>query len=311
MISAYFSGRLGNQFFEYAYCRRLLEFRGGYKDCLLFNYQLVTSSGSKEDGFEDSLKYFNVKEYATTEKNLVLSLGDWKQKFLYLAFQVISRIVNKPNVISWWFKRFRSNGLLFQQYSDNASDMPIPSNKNIVCYGKYENPKYFDAIRPILLKEFTPKYPERPENESLYKAIRNANSVCIAVRRGDFLEDNFKNQFYVCNRDYFFKAIAEARKRIENPTFIFFSNDIEWVKQNIILEEPCYYESGEDPVWETIRLMYNCKHFIMSNSTFSWWAQYLSRNEKKVVIAPDRWSNNPEIEGHLLLDSFIKIPISK
>lgn len=77
MISAYFSGRLGNQFFEYAYCRRLLEFRGGYKDCLLFNYQLVTSSGSKEDGFEDSLKYFNVKEYATTEKNLVLSLGDW------------------------------------------------------------------------------------------------------------------------------------------------------------------------------------------------------------------------------------------
>jgi len=189
--------------------------------------------------------------------------------------------------------------------------MPVPSNKNIVCYGKYENPKYFDAIRPILLKEFTPKYPERPENESLYKAIRNTNSVCIAVRRGDFLEDNFKNQFYVCNRDYFFNAIAEARKRIENPTFVFFSNDIEWVKQNIILEEPCYYESGEDPVWETIRLMYNCKHFIMSNSTFSWWAQYLSRNENKVVIAPDRWSNNSEIEGHLLLDAFIKVPISK
>ncbi len=154
MISAYFSGRLGNQFFEYAYCRHLLECREGYKDSFLFNYRLVVSSGPEEEGFEDSLKYFNVKEYTTTEKNLVLSLGDWKQKFLYLAFQVISRIVNKPNVISWWFKRFRSNGLLFQQYSDNASDMPIPSNKNIVCYGKYENPKYFDAIRPVLLKEF-------------------------------------------------------------------------------------------------------------------------------------------------------------
>ena len=123
MISAYFSGRLGNQLFEYAYCRRLLECRAGYKDSFLFNYQLVISSGPKEDGFEDSLKYFNVKNYVTTENNLVLSSGDWKQKLLYLAFQVISRVVNKPNVISWWFKKFRSNGLLFQQYSDNASDM--------------------------------------------------------------------------------------------------------------------------------------------------------------------------------------------
>ena len=93
------------------------------------NYQLVISSGPKEDGFEDSLKYFNVKNYVTTENNLVLSSGDWKQKLLYLAFQVISRIVNKPNVISWWYKKFRANGLLFQQYSDNSSDMPVPSNK--------------------------------------------------------------------------------------------------------------------------------------------------------------------------------------
>ena len=55
-------------FFEYAYCRRLLECREGYKDSFLFNYRLVVSSGPEEDEFEDSLKYFNVKEYTTTEK---------------------------------------------------------------------------------------------------------------------------------------------------------------------------------------------------------------------------------------------------
>lgn len=60
------------------------------------------------------------------------------------------------------------------------------------------------------------------------------------------------------------------------------------------------------PVYETLRLMYSCKHFIISNSTFSWWGQYLSRNDHKIVISPSKW-NNDDFDTPLLEDEWIKL----
>lgn len=79
------------------------------------------------------------------------------------------------------------------------------------------------------------------------------------------------------------------------------------VKKNIPVDVPAYYESGLDPIWEKMRLMYSCKHFIISNSTFSWWAQFLGSWKDKVVISPDRWWNNPDWHSYLLRDSFVKV----
>lgn len=81
------------------------------------------------------------------------------------------------------------------------------------------------------------------------------------------------------------------KQKVRNAKFFVFSDDIEWVKENMNFPEDSVFESGNDPVWEKLRMMYSCKHFIISNSTFSWWAQYLSRNSEKVVIAPNKWRN--------------------
>ena len=127
------------------------------------------------------------------------------------------------------------------------------------------------------------------DNKKLYEIINNTNSVCVTIRRGDYLSTNNKNVYYLCDEAYFQKAIQLIATKVNNPVFIFFSDDIEWVKNNIKVKFEAYYERGDDPIWEKIRLMYSCKHFIISNSSFSWWAQYLSRNEQKVVVSPNRW----------------------
>ena len=81
------------------------------------------------------------------------------------------------------------------------------------------------------------------------------------------------------------------KEKIDNPLFVVFSDDIEWVKENMDFGASAIYEDGTDPLYEKIRLMSSCKHFIISNSTFSWWVQYLSTNKKKIVIAPKKWKN--------------------
>ena len=61
-----------------------------------------------------------------------------------------------------------------------------------------------------------------------------------------------------------------------------------WVKKNLIRDDVVFVDHDNED-YEDMTLMRHCKHFIMSNSTFSWWAQYLSNHQNKIVIAPKHW----------------------
>ncbi len=173
--------------------------------------------------------------------------------------------------------------------------------------GYFEDPIYFDEIREILLAEFTPKKDLLQKNREMMCNIQQTNSICLSVRRGDF-ESNaeVKKLQSVCDRKYFEEAIQVIKNNVKNPVFFMFSDDIEWVKNNIYTGCVTYYEDGTDPVWEKLRLMSACKHFVVSNSTFSWWTQYLSKSENKIVVSPSRWFNN-DYESPLIGKDGIKI----
>ena len=95
------------------------------------------------------------------------------------------------------------------------------------------------------------------------------------------------------------------QKKHANCNAIIFSDDIEWVKKNMKFSCPATYVELDVPDYETLRLMYMCKHFVMSNSSFSWWAQYLSENPEKIVIAPEYWLPENKENKSMYLDNWI------
>lgn len=309
------SGRLGNQLFRYATARYIQETQGGR---LIFDFSPVYKEGKVkpgEIGFENSLKYFKIKEYDEKSATVLdTDKGNIKQKIYFIISMCILRCGGVHSKIFEWLNNHNSrNGLYITLYGPRYCEIRNSLTKDKFVYGRFEDIKYFDKIRDKLLNELQPVEDELVENKDLYDILKSdKQTVCISIRRGDYVSNiEFEKKLNICTKEYFERAVNCIKQKIDNPIFIVFSDDIEWCKANIdfIKKENCYFESGNDPIWEKLRLMYMCKHFIISNSTFSWWSQYLSRNEEKIVIAPSSWfkNDNNGSKYPLLLDSFIKI----
>ena len=277
MIEVNIVGQLGNQLFEYACARQLQEKYGG--KIYLNTYEMRQNTPN----FRLALLDFNLNENVEvlSERPLKEANADnYSVKILRKFF---------PDL---YFNMMAKKGVFVWKSARIYKPLPLLNEKlqkRIVLNGYWQSEKYFSDVAEILRMELTPKEPLQPQNEELYNKIKNTNSVCVTIRRGDFMNEKNKGTFYICDNTYFRNALAYIKKCLPDCTFFGFSDDIDWVKNNMEFPGEVYYESGVDPVWEKLRLMSACKHFVLSNSSFSWWAQYLSNEKKKIVVAPDIW----------------------
>jgi hypothetical protein len=274
MIIVNLTGRLGNQLFQYSCARALQEI---YSE----EIQLNITELNTFTNFEFELGDYILNENVSVIGNKPLP---WYADLRSPVVRVLKKFI--PNL---YFKIMSSLGIFVWQSSE-YKELPIVGTENKIINGWWQSDKYFNNVRSILVNEIVPKNELLKHNYSLYEKIQNSESVCITIRRGNYVDNpSFKKKHFVCDNDYFQKAIDKMQILVPNCVFFVFSDDIEWVKSNMNLPENSHFEIGDDPVWEKLRIMSACKHFIISNSTFSWWAQYLSINENKVVIAPSKW----------------------
>ena len=170
----------------------------------------------------------------------------------------------------------------------------------IYVEGFFQSEKYFKKIEKKLRQEFTFKHSLTKFELELKNKIVATNSVCVNFRRSDFVElKSSKDTHGFVGLDYYGEAIKIIESKIQNPHFYVFSDDIEWCENNFKVDFPITYVSHEYKGYKFstyLQLMSSCKHFIIPNSTFGWWAAWLSNNPNKIVIAPRKWFNNQELQ---------------
>ena len=313
MIFELLTGRIGNQMFQYATMRAIQE-KYFPNDNIMFLLDDMKKSGREEDGFYNQLYDFKINKeiieskdkcHLSTRQIVLLAKYYIHRKMIKLTSKKEDYELRKKEYENKIQTKYNRNGLYLFSYGYYPFKATKQDNK--LFLGFFESPKYFDSIRDKLLNEFEPVANPLECNKKMYQQIADNESVCVSVRRGDYINTKFENSAYICTPKYFEDAIAIIKEKVKNPKFIVFSDDIKWVRDNIKFPEGTIYETGKDPVWEKMRLMYSCKHFIISNSTFSWWAQYLSRNNNKVVIAPSKWRKDGYDGRDLYMKNWILI----
>lgn len=164
-------------------------------------------------------------------------------------------------------------------------------------YGTWQSSKYFDDIQNEVRNAFQFDSQHLSATTlNVKNMLLESNAVSVHIRRGDYLSATFKDGFGTCcPLDYYRRAIDHIKITVKNPLFIFFSDDMDWVRENLKVDNAIYVDHnlGLDS-WQDMYLMTQCKHNIIANSTFSWWGAWLNENQNKIVIAPKRWWSTVE-----------------
>jgi hypothetical protein len=298
MIIVKLNGGLGNQMFQYAFGRRI-----AYENNLQLKLDI---SGFKDDIVyrrKYSLGCFNIQEDFATEEDLrrakFLLADDLLGKFvrlLYMALPYYSRY----NVIEK--EVFKVDPRIFRKYS----------SANFVGY--WQNEEYFRTIEKKLRKDFEFKNEESDSYRHLFKNIISTNSVGIHIRNytKNFDEEASKRDaesYNLLNKDYYNSAINLLNEKEGEVELFAFTDDVEWLKNCLPSASTVHLVKVEDQVdYEDLRLFSACKHQIMANSSFSWWAAWLNKNPQKRVIAPKLWfRNSPYDTSRLIPEKYIKL----
>lgn len=286
MIITKLDGGLGNQMFQYAAGRRL--------SCIHnVDIKLDISRLKKSTLRAYNLGVFNIQEKFTQAEEIPR-----------LASQTTEM---KKRALTLWKNLQSMQALTYVQerhFHFDSEILNLPDNVYLDGYWQCE--RYFFDIQEIIRREFTVKYPQQGRDQALAELIAASESASLHIRRTDYVTNPVANSVLgPCPLEYYYHAVKYLTQTVRNPHFFVFSDEPEWVCKHLNLAHPTTIveHNGAGKSYEDMRLMSQCKHHIIANSSFSWWGAWLSAYSQKIIIAPRKWFNSPDWDAKDLIPS--------
>lgn len=273
MIIVKLTDGLGNQIFQYAFAKKLSKTLSRE---VFLDVSDINNTRHYDDYYQN--KWFMLcakREPLITKFKLSLPvLEEGKAKKIDRQYQSdFMRYCKDFNLLRTKYFKEGDNPLGIKK---------ISSCKNYYIEGYFCKLEYYKDIKAELIADLTPD--NRFDCDCLREMTEDAETVSVHIRRGDFL--NVGRDISCSN--YYQKAIEYIKSNIANPFFLYFTDDPDWLERELSIRESSYVVSGGDyDDVEEFTIMSKCRHHIVGNSTYSYWAAYL--NDYGIVTVPNGW----------------------
>lgn len=269
MITSVIQAGFGNQLFQYAIAYSIAKQLSTelILDISFFDFFKKTNP--------NNLREYNL-DNLSIEFNTIINSPDryWKYKLASKCnHNIVKKILGLNNLIVEDIDMCRD----FQQSVISSV------NQESILYGFWQNTQYFKDYISDLRRMFRPSYAVNEEVERTIEEIKKNLSVGVHIRRGDFL-----NLGWSKGEDYYVNAIKLILSKLPAPRFYIVSDDPEWCRKTfnsmpdiVVLELSSKHKDIDE-----FFILSNCKHLIISESTFGWWAAYLNNEDNKLIVIP-------------------------
>ena len=272
-VYAQLKGGLGNQLFIYAHAKSI---------SVKQNRKLVLDTFS---GFINDEKYkrtYELEKFCISPDNLISNdKSMFSRKRFKRIFLFLSKCLPKS---SKFYVAESSLGF------DSALLGCGVRSKHLYIDGYWQSEKYFEAIKEIIYNDFQLRIQVSEDIVTLGQSLRESNSVSVHVRK--FVNDssNYPNNL---NMDYYERSFKLIEQKVDNPIYYIFSepNAIDSKLRAYFSNKSCIFIADLASKLTTendFYLMSKCNHYIIANSTFSWWSAWLGEQSSKtsIVVAP-------------------------